>query len=103
MLPGIEKLYDDIMNCLKETSNTTFGATWNRETAVMNDELGKIVNWLHVNRLSLNVSKTHFMIFRRKALICDRNLSINNVNINQVDKTNGRLQERLVRLTLRTG
>ena len=31
---------------------------------VMNQELEKIVTWLNANKLSLNVKKTHFLIFR---------------------------------------
>jgi hypothetical protein len=39
--------------------------------SIMNNELSKIVIWLRANRLSLNVEKTHFMIFHsgRKKLI----------------------------------
>ena len=33
---------------------------------VMNEEMVKIVDWLNANKLSLNLKKTHFMIFRRK-------------------------------------
>ena len=32
----------------------------------MNNEMIKIMKWLHVNRLSLNLKKTHFIIFRKK-------------------------------------
>ena len=33
---------------------------------VVNNELSKIKEWLNANRLSLNIDKTHFMIFRPK-------------------------------------
>ena len=33
---------------------------------IMNEELLKPVEWLNINKLSLNVSKTSFMIFRTK-------------------------------------
>ena len=46
---------------------------------IMNIELTKIVDWLDCNKLSLNVSKTHYILFRsqgmRKPLICE-NLEI---------------------------
>ena len=29
----------------------------------MNSEMTKLVEWLHVNKLSINVKKTHYMIF----------------------------------------
>ena len=32
----------------------------------MNQELRKITSWLSTNKLSLNVKKTHFMIFKTK-------------------------------------
>ena len=37
----------------------------------LNDELKKVVDWLSANKLSLNVKKTHCIIFRslRKRLI----------------------------------
>ena len=33
---------------------------------IMNEEMVKVVNWLQINRLSLNLNKTHFMVFHRK-------------------------------------
>jgi hypothetical protein len=41
----------------------------------MNYELQKVSDWLKVNKLSLNISKTHFMIFR------PRNKHIPNINL----------------------
>ena len=32
----------------------------------VNAELEKIINWLHANKLSLNIDKTHFILFRNK-------------------------------------
>ena len=48
-----------------------------------------IIDWLRVNKLSLNLKKTHFVIFRRnrsKPLI-DKDLIIDGVKIDMVDKT----------------
>ena len=36
------------------------------ELVCMNCELNKVVIWLAANKLSLNIKKTHFMIFRSK-------------------------------------
>ena len=52
----------------------------------MNIELIKIVDWLDCNKLSLNVSKIHYILFRpqgmRKPLICE-NLEIRDECIQQ--------------------
>ena len=55
----------------------------------MNEELVHIVKWLQVNKLSVNLKKTHFMIFRkRKTKIQLREtIVINNIKISQIEKT----------------
>ena len=55
----------------------------------MNTELKKIVEWLNVNKLSLNVKKTHYMLFglRKKRIITDEVLYINNEIITNVKST----------------
>ena len=55
-----------------------------------NREICKVANWLAVNKLSLNVKKTHFVIFRAKNKKLTNNISINigNQNIEQVNSTN---------------
>ena len=35
-------------------------------TAIVNNELGNIMQWLNANKLSLNIDKTNFMLFRPK-------------------------------------
>ena len=35
-------------------------------TAIGNNELGNIMQWLNADRLSLNIDKTNFMLFRPK-------------------------------------
>ena len=52
-----------------------------------NEELKHIVNWLNANRLSLNIDKTNFMVFRPKNKN-DQNLDIliNGSRIDKVDK-----------------
>ena len=32
----------------------------------VNSELHKIMNWLNANKLSLNIDKTHFILFKNK-------------------------------------
>ena len=56
---------------------------------VINEELIKINAWFRVNKLSLNVSKTNFMIFSNKHLDHNNpiNLTIDGTNIVQVFET----------------
>ena len=54
----------------------------------INNELSHISIWLKVNKLSLNIKKTHYMIFRkRKKDSLNVKLSIDGELINEVDKT----------------
>ena len=68
---------------------TLFDSDSNLTTLIdrFNRELIDIVNWLNANRLSLNIDKTNYMIFRPK----NRNdpspdIMINGAQINQVEK-----------------
>ena len=56
----------------------------------MNDELKKLSIWLYANKLSLNVSKTHFIIFRSIGMrkpVYDKDLVINDEIVEQQKKT----------------
>lgn len=55
----------------------------------INDELKKVVKWLYTNKLSLNIGKTHCMIFTNCRQLCNRvgNIYINGVNIETVSQT----------------
>ena len=56
---------------------------------IMNNELKLLVEWLKCNKLSLNVSKTNFMIFRsRKSIPLPKvDIKINEISIQEVIKT----------------
>lgn len=58
---------------------------------LMNVELQKVVNWLNANKLSLNLQKTHYMIFQKRRtvlqLIPGCNININGVNIEKAETT----------------
>ena len=56
---------------------------------LMNIEMEKVIEWLNVNKLSLNLKKTHYMIFRkRRAKIDVKNkLIINGTDISLEKKT----------------
>ena len=56
---------------------------------IMNAEMTKIVNWLRTNKLSLNLKKTHFIIFRKKRgkITLQNDLIIDDVVINRTNHT----------------
>ena len=41
---------------------------WNQLALELNCELGKLSNWFKVNKLSLNVNKTNFVMFGKKLI-----------------------------------
>ena len=55
----------------------------------MNKEVVKVVDWLKMNRLSLNLKKTHFIIFRRTRgkLLLNKELRIDNKKISLTNQT----------------
>jgi hypothetical protein len=57
--------------------------------AIVNQELAKVSTWLKINKLSLNVTKTHFILFhfRQCKLATPVSIKIDNVAINQVKTT----------------
>ena len=56
---------------------------------IMNEEMIKVVDWLQINRLSLNLNKTHFILFRRKRvkISLSADLTINNIKIGMTERT----------------
>ena len=89
---------NDISKCSKILSFILFADDTNlfyshKNTDVlvktMNQELRKITSWLSANKLSLNVKKTHFMIFKTKRKKLNQTLSIeiNNQKIHKVKCT----------------
>ena len=53
----------------------------------MNTELTHITDWFRANKLSLNVSKTNYMLFSSKTPNHQNHISIDNNNISQVHTT----------------
>ena len=57
-------------------------------SATMNDDinscLDKINAWLKLNKLTVNVSKTKFIVFHKRRDVPDLNLLLNNINIESV-------------------
>ena len=53
----------------------------------MNYNIKKLVTWMNVNRLSLNVSKTHCMLFSKKYKLRDLDVKITGTNVECVKQT----------------
>ena len=45
--------------------------------SIINHELDKLYTWFSVNKLSLNASKTNYMVFGRRKINCDVDIKIN--------------------------
>ena len=55
---------------------------------LLNNELKKVVEWLHSNKLSLNVKKTNYMIFTmKKKFNLTEKIYINNTVVERVNVT----------------
>ena len=71
-----------------DTNLFTSGKDLKSLESTTNSELSHISLWLKVNKLSLNIKKTHYMILcRRKKLYHDVKLLIDGQAINEVQKT----------------
>ena len=55
----------------------------------MNIEMKKIITWLKTNKLSLNLKKTHYILFRKRRgnILLNKDLIIDNVKIENVNHT----------------
>ena len=63
------------------------GNNINSLISLMNTEISKIIDWLHINKLSLNVEKSNYMIFSRKHISTVRDVSINNCQLKRIYQT----------------
>ena len=73
-----------------DTNAFISGRNVNEMISIMNIELAKLTQWLTANKLSLNVSKTYFLLFRSNGMlkpVYNQNLAINDIQINQERKT----------------
>ena len=87
-------LYADDTTLSSPMCSSTRGCNGNIEqiSTSINSELNKIADWLAVNKLSLNVQKTKFMIFHYRQRVITENdipcLVINNTLIERVTEFN---------------
>ena len=59
----------------------------------VNKEMTKIIEWQRTNRLSLNIKKTHFMMFRKwkQKITSNTELLIDDKKVEQVEKNSRRI------------
>ena len=92
--PESTKKFDFIIyaddTTLSSTINTFNNKLKNVDTqTLINDELSKIIEWLNINKLSLNKDKSKYMIFHmNKKEIPSFSLKLGNSNIKKVDDFN---------------
>ena len=76
------------MQSCTHTIQTFFnGDSINELSNIINTELNKIVTWLQANKLSLNVSKSNFMLFTNKKVHDCPEIKINNEILEHVITT----------------
>ena len=79
-----------IFNFILFADDTTILST-HKDTKLLyeqaNNELDKLQNWLRLNKLSINVNKTNYVIFSNKKEKQDYELSLNDVKIKKVNST----------------
>ena len=57
--------------------------------SIVNTEIQKISRWLQINKLSLNIKKTNYIIFKSKQKLVNYklNIKLDNIEIEQVSLT----------------
>ncbi len=74
-------LFADNTNILYSYANV------NNLNIVVNSELDKLNKWFIINKLSLNVSKTNYILFGNRKLHSDLDIKIHNDKITRVSET----------------
>ena len=72
-----------------DTNVFVTGKNINDTVNIMNEKLNKLIEWLYANKLSLNVNKTHFIIFssKKKKILIENDITISGSQIEQVEAT----------------
>lgn len=86
-------LYADDTSLESPLCNFNFSPCLTNDVSLqINNELQKIYNWLCVNKLSINIAKTHYMVFRFPQVSPNKipylHLQINNIEIKKVSSFN---------------
>ena len=93
-IPNCSKLFKFILyaddTSLLNSIQISMSVEFKEAVDNINIELSKISDWLSVNKLSLNIKKTKFMVFhhRNKKIPSSLNLTINSIAIDRVSNFN---------------
>ena len=80
----------DVVKCVLFANDTNIFCSERNLTDLqltLNLELGKLFVWFSVNKLSLNVSKTNYILFRNRSADTYLNIRINTINVTRVQSS----------------
>ena len=80
----------DVVKCVLFADDTNIFCSERNLTDLqltLNRELGKLFVWFSVNKLSLNVSKTNYILFRNRSADTDLHICINTINVTRVQSS----------------
>ena len=80
----------DVVKCVLFAEDTSIFCSERNLTDLqhtLNRELGKLFVWFSVNKLSLNLSKTNYILFRNRSADTDLNICINTINVTRVQSS----------------
>ena len=81
----------DVVKCVLFADDTNIFCSERNLTDLqltLNRELGKLFVWFSANKLSLNLSKTNYILFRNRSADTDLNICINTINVTRVQSSN---------------
>ena len=86
-LPMVSNLFTSLLFA-DDTSIFMAGKNINDVILLMNSELKKLVKWLYINKLSLSIEKTNYMVFRspRKKISRFCEITIDSIVIRELEK-----------------
>ena len=71
-----------------DDSTVTYSSDNLEQTLItMEDEFKKVLDWLNANKLIINLSKTHLMLFTNRSRPESISISVNNEIVNEVSET----------------
>ena len=80
----------DVVKCVLFADDTNIFCSERNLTDLqltLNRELGKLFVWFSVNKLSLNLSKMNYILFRNRSADTDLNICINTINVTRVQSS----------------
>ena len=80
----------DVVKCVLFADDTNIFCSERNLTDLqltLNRELGKLFVWFSVNKLSLHLSKTNYILFRNRSADTDLNIRINTINVTRIQSS----------------